>query len=84
MYDFTVGLARFAPPSLAQRRLLAALAGRPAEIRRFLGAFAGISPVDEYFAPGNVLRILGVRGVTGIAAAAAKAARDSISGSKLH
>lgn len=74
MYDFTVGLARFAPPSLAQRRLLGALAGRPAEIRRFLGAFAGITPVDEYFAPGNMLRILGVRGVTGIAAAAARRA----------
>jgi hypothetical protein len=25
MYDFTVGLAGFAPPSLAQRRLLASL-----------------------------------------------------------
>ena len=71
MYDFTVGLARFVPPSLAQRRLLAAIAGRPGEADRFLGAFAGVTPVSEYFAPGNVLRILGPRGVTNFAAAAA-------------
>jgi hypothetical protein len=66
MYDFTVGLARFAPPRLAQRRLLASLVGRPAEIDRFIGAFAGVIPVEEYFTPGNMLRVLGVRGVIGI------------------
>jgi 2-polyprenyl-6-methoxyphenol hydroxylase-like FAD-dependent oxidoreductase len=72
MFDFTVGLARFATQSLAERQLLAALDGRPAEIDRFIGAFAGVVPVEEYFAPGNVLRILGPRGVAGIAAAAAR------------
>jgi 2-polyprenyl-6-methoxyphenol hydroxylase-like FAD-dependent oxidoreductase len=66
MYDFTVGLAGFAPPRLAQRRLLASLVGRPAEIDRFIGAFAGVIPVEEYFTPGNMLRVLGVRGVIGI------------------
>jgi 2-polyprenyl-6-methoxyphenol hydroxylase-like FAD-dependent oxidoreductase len=69
MYDFTVGLAAFAPPSLTQRQLLASLADRPAETDRFIGAFTGIDP--GYFAPGNVLRVLGLRGVTRIAAAAA-------------
>ncbi len=69
VYDFTVGLAAFAPPSLAQRQLLASLAGRPAEIDRFIGAFTGVNP--GYFAPGNMLRVLGLRGVTKIAAAAA-------------
>jgi 2-polyprenyl-6-methoxyphenol hydroxylase-like FAD-dependent oxidoreductase len=44
MYDFTVGLARFVPPSLAQRHLLAAIADRPGEADRFLGAFAGVTP----------------------------------------
>jgi 2-polyprenyl-6-methoxyphenol hydroxylase-like FAD-dependent oxidoreductase len=72
MYDFTVGLARFATPSLAQRQLLASLVGRPAEINRFIGAFAGVVPVGEYFAPGNLVRILGLRGVAGIAAAAVR------------
>jgi hypothetical protein len=65
MYDFTVGLAGFAPPSLAQRRLLASLAGRPAETDRFIGAFAGVIPLEEYFTPRNMLRVLGVRGLSG-------------------
>jgi 2-polyprenyl-6-methoxyphenol hydroxylase-like FAD-dependent oxidoreductase len=76
MYDFTVGLATFAPPSLAQRQLLVSLAGRPAETDRFIGAFTGIDP--GYFAPGNVLRVLGLRGVTRIAAAAAHRRRGSL------
>jgi 2-polyprenyl-6-methoxyphenol hydroxylase-like FAD-dependent oxidoreductase len=76
MYDFTVGLATFAPPSLAQRQLLASLVGRPAETDRFIGAFTGIDP--GYFAPGNVLRVLGLRGVTRIAAAAARRRRGSL------
>jgi hypothetical protein len=32
-------------------QLLASLAGRPAEIDRFIGAFAGVVPTAEYFAP---------------------------------
>jgi 2-polyprenyl-6-methoxyphenol hydroxylase-like FAD-dependent oxidoreductase len=76
MYDFTVGLAAFAPPSLTQRQLLASLADRPAETDRFIGAFTGIDP--GYFAPGNVLRVLGLRGVTRIAAAAAHRRRGSL------
>jgi 2-polyprenyl-6-methoxyphenol hydroxylase-like FAD-dependent oxidoreductase len=58
MYDFTVGLTRFRPPSLAQRLLFEALQGRPAEIERFLGAFAGITPIDAYLSAGNLLRVL--------------------------
>jgi hypothetical protein len=72
MYNFTIQLATFAPPRLAQRHLLASIAGRPAESDRFIGAFAGVVPVEEYFAPGNMLRILGPRGMTRIAAAAAR------------
>ncbi|MCW2907813.1 MAG: NAD(P)/FAD-dependent oxidoreductase [Actinomycetia bacterium] len=70
MYDFTVRLARFAAPTLAQRQLLASLAGRPAEIDRFIGAFSGVVPTAEYFAPVNILRILGPRGAAGLLAAA--------------
>jgi flavin-dependent dehydrogenase len=72
MYDFTVRLATFAPPSQAQRHLLASIAGRPSETDRFIGAFAGVVPVDEYFAPCNMLRVLGPRGVTAIAATTAR------------
>jgi hypothetical protein len=65
-------LARYAPPSPAQRHLLATIAGRPAETDRFLGAFAGVIPVADYFAPSNMLRILGPRGIAQIAASAAR------------
>jgi 2-polyprenyl-6-methoxyphenol hydroxylase-like FAD-dependent oxidoreductase len=62
MYDFTVRLAGFAPRPV-DRLLLASLAGRPAEIDQFLGAFAGLVPVNKYLAPGNVLRIIGGPGL---------------------
>ena len=68
MYDFTVRLAGFAPRP-ADRLLLASLAGRPAEIDQFLGAFAGVVPIEEYLAPGNVLRILGGAGLLRLARA---------------
>jgi hypothetical protein len=44
-------------------------AGRPAEIDQFLGAFAGLVPIEEYLAPGNVLRILGGAGLLRLAQA---------------
>ena len=56
-----MGLTRFRPPSLAQRALFTALQGRPAEIERFLGAFAGITPIDAYLSAGNILRVLASR-----------------------
>jgi 2-polyprenyl-6-methoxyphenol hydroxylase-like FAD-dependent oxidoreductase len=68
MYDFTVRLAGFASRP-ADRLLLASLAGRPAEIDQFLGAFAGVVPIDRYLAPGNVLRILGGAGLLRLARA---------------
>jgi len=71
MYDFTVRLARFASPSVAERQLLAAIARQPAEVDRFLGAFAGVLPVGSYFSAPDMLRILGPRGVTKTVAALA-------------
>jgi hypothetical protein len=59
MYDFTLRLARFDPPTRRQRRFLAAVAGDQQEIDRFLGAFAGITPPEQYFTIGTMLRILG-------------------------
>jgi 2-polyprenyl-6-methoxyphenol hydroxylase-like FAD-dependent oxidoreductase len=72
MYDLTVALARFGPPGLAQRHLLAAIADRPAEVSRFLGAFAGIESPDRYRTPANLLRVLGARGAARLATAAAQ------------
>jgi len=56
MYDFTVRLAAFDPPRRDVQELLASLPGRQAEIHRFLGVFAGIVPVKQYFSLRNVVR----------------------------
>jgi 2-polyprenyl-6-methoxyphenol hydroxylase-like FAD-dependent oxidoreductase len=69
MYDFTIDLAAFNPPRLADQHLLASLHGRPAEIDRFLGVFAGATPIKEYRSPRNALRLLGVRGLAKFTAA---------------
>ncbi len=61
MYQMTTDLASFAPPRPEQEQLFAALAGRPAEIDRFLGVLAGSVPIPDYFGPRNLLRLLGVR-----------------------
>jgi 2-polyprenyl-6-methoxyphenol hydroxylase-like FAD-dependent oxidoreductase len=59
MYDFTLGLAAFPPPRPAQRLFLAAVAADQQETGRFLGAFAGIVPPEDYFSLGTVVRVLG-------------------------
>jgi 2-polyprenyl-6-methoxyphenol hydroxylase-like FAD-dependent oxidoreductase len=71
MYDFTVGLAAFAAPTLSQRHVLAAIASDPEHTDQFLGAFAGIVPAGEYFTPGTMLGILGLRGIRNLASAKA-------------
>lgn len=63
IYDFTLGLAAFPPATPVQRRFLAAVAADQQETDRFLGAFAGIVPPEDYFTPGTVVRILGTRGI---------------------
>ncbi|MBB5868933.1 2-polyprenyl-6-methoxyphenol hydroxylase-like FAD-dependent oxidoreductase [Allocatelliglobosispora scoriae] len=65
MFDFTMGLAGFAPRGI-ERALLRSLGGRQGEIDRFLGAFAG--SVTGYFTPVNVARVIGVRGLLRLAA----------------
>jgi len=61
MYDFTLGLAAFPPARPGQRHFLAAVAADQRETDRFLGAFAGIVPPEEYFNLGTVVRVLGAR-----------------------
>jgi flavin-dependent dehydrogenase len=68
MYDFTVRQASFAP-SAAADALFRALAGRPDEISRFLGVFAGAAPMGPYFGAGNMRRLLGSRTLARIALA---------------
>jgi 2-polyprenyl-6-methoxyphenol hydroxylase-like FAD-dependent oxidoreductase len=63
MYDMTLDLVRFAPPGPEQELLLAALADRPEEITRFLGAITGALPAADVFGPRALLRLLGLRGM---------------------
>jgi hypothetical protein len=59
-------LAAFAPPTVEQQTLFAALAGRQEEIDRFLGVLTGAVPLPEYFMPRNLLRVLGARGMAAV------------------
>jgi len=61
MYRFTLELASFAPPRPEQEMLFRALADRPEEVGRFLGVLACAVPVDAYFSPRNLVRLLGLR-----------------------
>jgi 2-polyprenyl-6-methoxyphenol hydroxylase-like FAD-dependent oxidoreductase len=63
MYDFTLGLATFAPATPAQRLFLAAVAADRQETERFLGAFTGIVAPQRYFAVRTAVRLLGARGL---------------------
>jgi flavin-dependent dehydrogenase len=63
MFNFTLQLASFAPPQPEEQVLFSALARRPEEIQRFFGVLAGVEPMGEYFAPRNLLRLIGARGM---------------------
>src|SRR5499427_6775223 len=63
MYDFTLGLAAFSPAAPGQRLFLAAVAADQEETDRFLGAFAGIVPPEDYFTLGAVARIIGSQAI---------------------
>jgi 2-polyprenyl-6-methoxyphenol hydroxylase-like FAD-dependent oxidoreductase len=66
MYRFTTDLAALGPAGPEQQALFTALAGRPAEVDRFLGVLTGAVPLDSFFSPRNLLRLLGVRGMAAV------------------
>jgi 2-polyprenyl-6-methoxyphenol hydroxylase-like FAD-dependent oxidoreductase len=67
MYEFTTELASFAPPTAEQQALFGALAGRQAEIDRFLGVLTGTVPLADFQSPRNLLRLLGPRAMARLA-----------------
>jgi 2-polyprenyl-6-methoxyphenol hydroxylase-like FAD-dependent oxidoreductase len=69
MYDFTLQLARLAPVTPRERRFLAAVAADQLQTDRFLGAFAGIVPPEQYFTIRNALRMVGSRTIRDLMAA---------------
>jgi 2-polyprenyl-6-methoxyphenol hydroxylase-like FAD-dependent oxidoreductase len=69
--DFTLALAAFPPATPGQHHFLAAAAAGQQQTGRFLAAFAGIVPPQQYLTPGTVVRILGSRGIRKLTAATA-------------
>jgi flavin-dependent dehydrogenase len=59
MYEHTCHLAALDPPSSDEQQLFGALRGNQPETDRLFGAIlAGTVPVDEYFSPDNVRRVV--------------------------
>jgi 2-polyprenyl-6-methoxyphenol hydroxylase-like FAD-dependent oxidoreductase len=75
MYEFTAQLAALAPPRVEDQVLFASLQGRQAEIDRFFGVVAGSEPLQDYLAPGNLVRVIGVRGMASVVLGRLRAAR---------
>jgi len=58
MYHLTCQLASLTPPPPEIQQLFAALRGNQAEIDRFHGIMVGTVPIQEFYAPENVQRII--------------------------
>jgi 2-polyprenyl-6-methoxyphenol hydroxylase-like FAD-dependent oxidoreductase len=58
MYEMTCQMARLASPSPDQRLLFEALRDNPCDTDRFLGTIAGTVPIQEFYSPGNLRRIV--------------------------
>jgi len=66
MYLFTTQLASFAPAKIEEQVLFAALQHNQAATSQFFGMLTGAVPVPEFFAPGNLFKIVGVSGMAKI------------------
>lgn len=58
LYEFTCQLASFEPPSPEMQQLFGALYGNQVETSRFLGTIAGTVPMQEFYDPENIGRIM--------------------------
>lgn len=67
LYDFTVEIASMQPPKYEQNLLFEKLQHNQDAADRFFGLLTGSVPAHEFFAPGNLFRILGMRGMAKIA-----------------
>jgi 2-polyprenyl-6-methoxyphenol hydroxylase-like FAD-dependent oxidoreductase len=59
MFEHNTQLAMLEPPPPEMVGLLHALRDNPVEIGRFLGTVAGTVPLNEFFSPENITRIMG-------------------------
>ncbi|HEY7046111.1 MAG TPA: NAD(P)/FAD-dependent oxidoreductase [Jatrophihabitantaceae bacterium] len=67
IYDFTVGLAGLDPPTPVELRLFRAIAADPQQTRRLFGTINGSLPMRRFFAPPNLVRLVGWRGFAQLA-----------------
>jgi 2-polyprenyl-6-methoxyphenol hydroxylase-like FAD-dependent oxidoreductase len=65
MYELTCQRATMEPPSPQVIRLRAALQGNQAEIDRFVSVIWGTVPVEEFFAPEHIERLMSATGSAG-------------------
>ena len=68
MYEFTHQLAGLEPPPAQMRELFAALRGNRDDTDRFFGTIAGTTPLEAFYAPANVARIIGAEPAPPVAA----------------
>jgi 2-polyprenyl-6-methoxyphenol hydroxylase-like FAD-dependent oxidoreductase len=61
IYDLTVGLSQFRPVTAADRALFEAISADPVATEEFLGVLNGSTPVNRFFAPRNLVRLVGLR-----------------------
>lgn len=66
MYEFTAQLAAFKPAAVEERTLFESLPGKPDAISQFFGMLTGAVPVQEFFQPRNLFKIIGLRGMSKI------------------
>jgi flavin-dependent dehydrogenase len=57
LYEMTMGVASF-KPNVEMDQLYHALAGNQADTMRFMGVIEGSVPVEDFFAPKNIQRII--------------------------
>ena len=60
MYHFTCDFAKLEPPTPEMEALFFAMQGNQQAIDQFVGTVCGSFPVNEFFAPENLQRIMGV------------------------
>jgi flavin-dependent dehydrogenase len=65
MYQFTVDMASFNPPTPEQQQLFGAMAGNQDAINRFMGIVAGTTRIPEFFSEENVGAIMAAAGARG-------------------
>jgi 2-polyprenyl-6-methoxyphenol hydroxylase-like FAD-dependent oxidoreductase len=59
LYAFTTEMAKLDPPPRDIVELFLALRGNPDDMRAYFGVFAQSVPVETFFAPDNIARMLG-------------------------